>query len=46
MNNKKLFVRYERQLDNSYEYIKTICDSAYNEDKKYIDDAIKYLSKR
>lgn len=46
MNNKKLFAKYEGKLDNSCEYIKQICDSAYNEDKEYIDEAIKYLGKR
>lgn len=36
----------EKDLEWDSEYIKIVCDSAYKEDKKHIDRAIKYLSKR
>lgn len=39
----KVFIENKEPMNTSKEYIKKICDSAYEEDKEAIDEAIKYL---
>lgn len=39
----ELFIENKEPPNTSKEYIQKICDSAYEEDKEAIDEAIKYL---